>query len=105
MFFISFSNRNFLLLLVFRTQDRSGKGELVREAHSRSTTGLELHSRGFLIHRKFCKIFEFDPLCHVAKLDHNVATLKKAKIPSLYHVATLDPNVATLADRILYPSL
>ena len=68
MFPISFSNQNFLLLLVFRTRDSSGNGELVREAHSRSTTGLELHSGGFLILRKFCKFFEFDPLCHVAML-------------------------------------
>ena len=52
-------------LLVFKTRDSSGSGELVREAHYRSTTGLELHSGGFLILRKFCKIFEFDPLCHI----------------------------------------
>ena len=84
MFSISFSNQNFLLLLVFRTRDSSGRGELDREAYSKSTMGLELHSKGFLILRKFCKIFEFDPL---------------------YHVATLDPNVAMLADPILYPSL
>ena len=32
MFYISFSNRNFLLLLVFRTRDSKGSGELVREA-------------------------------------------------------------------------
>ena len=98
-FSISFSNRNFPLLLVFRTRDSSGRGELFREAHSRSTTGLELHLGGFLILRKFCKIFEFDPLCHVTTLDHNITTLKEAKILSLCHVATL-------ADLILdHPSL
>ena len=110
MFSISFSNRNFLLLLVFRTQDSSVIRELVREAHSRSTTGLELRSRGFLILRKFCKyFFEFDPLCHVATLDHNVVTLKESKNPSLcqvamldLNVAMLDPNVATLTNLILY---
>ena len=69
--------------------------------------GLELYSGGFLILRKVCKyfFFDFDPLCHVATLDHNVVTLKEAKNPSLCHVATLDPNVETLADLILYPSL
>ena len=55
MFSISFSNQNFLLLLVFKTRDSSGNRELVREAHSRSMTGLELHSEGFLILRKFAK--------------------------------------------------
>ena len=64
----------FFCFLVFRTRDSSGSGELVREANSGSTTGLELHSGGFLILRKFSKIFEFDPLCHVATLDRNVAT-------------------------------
>ena len=56
-FYISFRNRNFLLLLVFRTRDSSGRGVLVREAHSRSTMGLELHSRGFPILRTFCQKF------------------------------------------------
>ena len=77
MYSISFRNHNFLLLLIFKTRDSRGSGELVREAHSRSTTGLELHSGGFLILRTFCKIFEFDPLSHIA----------------------------TLADPIFYPSL
>ena len=67
--------------------------------------GLELHLMDFLILRKFCKFFEFNPLYHVATLDHNVVTLNKANNPSLCHVTTLDLNVATLADRILDPSL
>ena len=54
-FSISFSNRNLILMLVFRTRDSSGNRELVQEAHSRSTTGLELHSGGFLILRKVYK--------------------------------------------------
>ena len=44
-------------LFVFRTRDSSCSGGLVREAHPRSTKGLELYSEGFLILRKFCKKF------------------------------------------------
>ena len=92
-------------LFVFKTRDSSGSEELVREAHSKSTTGLELNSGGFLRLRMFCKIFEFDPLFNIATLDHNVATLKEAKNPSLCHVVTLDLNVATLAYHTLEPFL
>ena len=95
--------RIFSYLFVFRTRDNSGSGELVREAHSRSMMGLELHSGGFLRLRKFCKFFEFDPLCNVVTLEHNVATsqrrdIERSQNPSLCHVATL-------ADLILDPSL
>ena len=47
----------FFGLFVFKTRDSSGSGELVQEAHSRSTTGLELHSGGFLRLRKFRNFF------------------------------------------------
>ena len=42
--------------------------------------GLELHSGGFLRLRKFCKFFEFDPLCNVVTLVHNVATSQRRDI-------------------------
>ena len=69
-------------LFVFRTQDSSSNGELIREAHSKSTKGLELHSGSFLRLRNFCKKFEFDPL-------YNVTTLKEVENTSLCHIATL----------------
>ena len=68
----------FFCLLAFKIRDSSGSGELVREAHSESTTGLELHSGGFLILRKFSNFFFLiNPLYHVTTLDRNVPTSRR----------------------------
>ena len=110
--FLFLSIIRIISLFDFRTRDNSGNGQLVREAHPRSTKGLELYSGNFLRLIKFCKKFEFDLLCNVTMLDANIATLKEVKNTSLCHVATLnfnvatlDFNVATLADHIFEPSL
>ena len=84
MLFCSFENRNLFYLFVSRTRDSNSSKARVREAHSRSTTGLELHSGGFLILMNFFKIFYFDPLCHVvtSTLDLNIVTLSSHDVPT-----------------------
>ena len=102
-------NKN-VCLFAFRIRDRSDSRELVRETHSKSTKGLELHSGSFFRLRKFCKKknkIEIEPLCNVAMLDSNFAMLKEFKKSSLYNVLTSRHwkttfwsslgNVATLA--------